>query len=82
MPEADYVCYVHITASQAALAAAACSHAAISEDVNPAASGELMTLAGFFNGVALRPQDFPPTDRMARTLKTRRKKRVSSSQDG
>lgn len=73
--QADYVCQVYVTGSQAALLSAACQ-----ETIYAAATGEstpegllesLVNLRDLFADVAERPTAYPVNGNMARTLKTR-----------
>ena len=80
--QAGYVCQVHVTDSQAAVLSTACQRALLEAETTipddaPQKAGlvdALMQLRDFFQGVALRPQDYPPSGAMARTLKQRKRR--------
>lgn len=78
--QADYVCQVHVTASQSALVAAALQELiyTIAEDDGQMAKAErsgmldaVVQLKVLFTDVAERPTAFPVRGQMARTLKTK-----------
>jgi hypothetical protein len=78
--QADYVCQVNVTASQAALLSAACQeaiyatsgiHSAQEMHENDPVLKALVDLRDFLRDVSLRPTAYPVRGEMARTLKTR-----------
>lgn len=73
--QADFVCQIHITASQAALLVA-CMNEALSDAAMPMPVIKAVEdLASFFAGVAERPQDYPMSGQMSRTLKVMKRRR-------
>ena len=85
--QADYVCQVYITGSQAALLSAACQEALYRMDEQAGAvdypaglADSFIQLRDFFKDVTERPTAYPVNGSMARTLKVmkrRRKPRLS-----
>ena len=70
-PQADYVCQIYVTASQAALLVA-CMNEALNDAAMPIpAIHAIEDLCKFFADVAERPTAYPVRGQMARTLKTR-----------